>query len=203
MSAIGAERLHEVAQMWEADWWGACVNTFGEEAKQITYAHRMGLANDPHDGRWPCYDLGGKRVVDIGGGPASLLLKCRNMLDALVVDPCPYPDWTLRRYSAAGIGVARVAAEEWDPRPFDEVWIYNVLQHVRDPSLVVANARAAAPLLRIFEWVNTDTNEGHPHSLDPGALRRWLGVAQTSGTVEWVNENGAVGWAFYGAFRVS
>src|SRR5258708_2166182 len=47
--------LEETAQDFEKLWWSDCTNTFGEEAKQLTYAHRMGLVNEPREGKWPVY----------------------------------------------------------------------------------------------------------------------------------------------------
>ena len=72
----------------ERDWWGNCVNTFAEEVKQLTYANRMGLVNVGVDGGyWPVYDLQGKSIVDIGGGPVSMLLKAVGHQGSAVVDP--------------------------------------------------------------------------------------------------------------------
>lgn len=202
--------LEQTPQAWEGEWWGACTNSFGEEAKQISYAHRMGLVNTPQYGKWPVYDLNGYSVLDLGGGPSSLLLKCVNGWGA-VVDPCPYPDWVADRYAAAGqhnhpeyeaatIFYYQQTAEEF-LNPYDaklsEAWIYNVLQHVEDPEKVIATARASAHLLRIFEWVETETNVGHPHSLHAHKLNDWLGG---EGAVEMIDENGAVGLCYYGVF---
>lgn len=186
------------AQNWEKWWWGDCVNTFGEEAKQIVYAHRMGLVNEPQAGKWPVYDLSGRSVIDLGGGPASMLLKCVNRPHALVVDPCPYPSWIRQRYAQAGIGYVQSEAEGYRDAFFrDEAWCYNVLQHVVDPEEVIATARAQAGMLRIFEWIETETNVGHPHTLHASELNDWIGAV---GSVDFVNENGAVGLAYYGAF---
>jgi hypothetical protein len=189
----------QTAQEWENEWWGTCTNTFGEEAKQITYAHRMGLVNNPQDGKWPVYDLNGYSVLDLGGGPTSMLLKTVGGWGA-VVDPCPYPDWVAARYAAAGVFYHVETAESF-VNPYDaklsECWIYNVLQHVEDPEKVIATAKKCAHLLRMFEWVETETNIGHPHSLHADELNRWV---DGTGTVEPVNENGAVGLAYYGTF---
>lgn len=184
-------------QAFERDWWGDCANTFGEEAKQITYAWHMGLELVPEGGHWPAYDLGGSSVVDLGGGPASILLKCRNLGPALVVDPCAYPVWTALRYEAHGIAVRVAPAEEFTGTGFDEAWIYNVLQHVRDPRAIVEAALLAAPVVRMFEWVDMPTSEGHPHTLRAADLAAWLGAP---GTVAEVHENGADGMAFFGVF---
>ena len=147
-------KLIEEAQGWEASWWGDCTNTFGEEAKQITYANRMQMAIVPsYDGKWPVYDLSGSDVLDLGGGPVSMLLKTRNRGEhCTVVDPCAYPDWIDARYEIAGINYVREEAETFtsDVR-FAEAWCYNVLQHVVDPEQVIATAKAHADRLRIFE----------------------------------------------------
>ena len=191
--------LEQTAQEFERNWWAACnFNTFGEEAKQLTYAHLMGLVNEPREGKWPVYDLAGKSVIDLGGGPVSMLLKTVNGGRLTVVDPCPYPDWVGARYEAACIWQYEEGAEGFEgDGGYDEAWCYNCLQHVEDPEAVIATARRCANQLRIFEWVETETNVGHPHSLHADELNRWLGG---TGTVGMVNENGAVGIAYWGIF---
>jgi len=186
------------AQTWEASWWGDCTNTYGEEEKQLLYARRMGLRLY-HNRKSPYnIDLGGRSVVDVGGGPCSLLLKCTSRGRALVVDPLRVPEWVRARYACAGIEVQRTSGEELDERGFDEAWLYNVLQHTRDPQRVIERARQAAELVRIFEWIDTPTNEGHPHTLTQAGLDAWLGgegrVAQIDGEAQcW-------GRAYYGIF---
>ena len=89
------------AQRWELGWWGDCTNTYGEEEKQLLYASRMGLKSF-HNGKSPYnFDLDGMSILDIGGGPVSLLLKCINFRKAKVVDPT-------KRYS----GILQVSAIE-------------------------------------------------------------------------------------------
>ncbi len=188
------------AQEWELAWWAGCANTFGEEAKQITYAHRMGLVNEPRDGKWPVYDLAGRSVLDLGGGPVSMLLKCVNRGDSVVVDPCPYPLWVRQRYTEAGIGVSEMEAEAFRDASFrDEAWCYNVLQHVQSPQAVIETAKSQAQVLRIFEWLETPAAPGHPHTLHADELNEWIGG---TGQVGFVDENGAVGLAYWGVFEL-
>ncbi len=208
---LAEDEMDATAQAWESEWWGSCTNSFGEEAKQITYAHRMGLVNTPRYGKWPVYDLNGYSVVDLGGGPSSLLLKCVNGWGT-VVDPCPYPEWVAQRYASAGsrnhpeyeaatIFYVQEPAETYrSADKVSECWIYNVLQHVVDPERVIATARASAHLIRIFEWIEAETNVGHPHSLHAADLSRWITGSEGAGTIQAVDENGAVGLAFYGTF---
>src|SRR3974390_1550407 len=101
----------EQDQQWESEWWGNCLLTFCEETKQISYAHRMGLVNTPQGELWPVYDMQGRSVLDIGGGPVSILLKAINVTNPTVVDPCSFPDWVSARYEAAGIHYVKEPGE--------------------------------------------------------------------------------------------
>lgn len=141
-----------------------------------------------------------RSVVDIGGGPASLLLKCVNKGRAVVADPSVFPDWVTARYEACGIEYWRMEGESpsLDGYFFDEAWIYNVLQHVRDPETVIKRAQGVAELVRIFDWVDIPPYDGHPHLLTRDSLDKWLGG---KGFVAELSESGAVGSAYYGVFQ--
>lgn len=193
--------MWENEQDYEMEWWGDCTQTFGEESKQITYAHRMGLVNHVDRERWPLYDLHGKSVLDIGGGPVSLLLKTVNAGRRVVADPGDYPRWTLDRYTAARIERWRVMGESLPlSHKFDEVWIYNVLQHVDDPVKLLENAKSVTSTIRLFEWIERPPHPGHPHELTQKFLEEHLGG---QGTVEDMRgENGCWGLSFYGVFDV-
>lgn len=197
-------------QEWEREWWGDCTNTFAEETKQITYANRMGLANISDGARWPLYNLEGKSVLDIGGGPTSLLLKTHNGGRKVVIDPCSYPHWVEVRYAAADIEYIQEAGEHIDEvraitegERFDEAWIYNVLQHTDDPEKIIQNARKFAKTVRIFEWIDIPAHPGHPQELKGYKLASWL---EGYGTIEDFRpnpENGCNQVAFYGYFPVN
>lgn len=186
-------------QEFEKTWWGNCTNTFGEEAKQLTYAHRISLVSQNINGKWPCYDVNGKSILDLGGGPVSMLLKTVNAGKRTVVDPCSYPEWIVERYKAADICYFKCPAENFvSTRIYDECWIYNVLQHVQDPEKIIKNAQQYAKTIRLFEWINIPAHEGHPHELRKEILDTWLGAA---GKVEELNgENACHGTAYYGVF---
>ena len=121
------------------------------------------------------YDLGGKSVLDIGGGPVSLLLKCVNFGYATVVDPLYYPGWIGERYNRAGIGYDIMKGEAVTEVGYDEVWIYNVLQHVVSPEQIIQNARKAGKIIRLFEWLEIGEAPGHPHNLLEDQMNEWLG----------------------------
>ena len=178
----------------EAAWWGTAANTLHEEQKQLVYAPRMGLVPNWACAHPPTFDLAGRSVIDIGGGPVSLLLKCENRGRAVVADPSVFPEWVTARYAYLGIEYWRQPGEEIEGYTFDEAWIYNCLQHVRDPALVIARARELASTIRLFEWIDLDPYPGHPHRLTQERLDEWLGAA---GFVVTLNENGCVGRAYY------
>lgn len=184
---------------YEIDWWGTCGNTLQEEQKQLVYAARMGLVAQWGVGHPPVFDLAGRSVIDIGGGPVSLLLKCVNRGRAIVADPAEWPAWVLGRYEAEGIEFWKMPGESESLTGYtiDEAWIYNVLQHVDDPALVITRARALVSTIRIFEWVDIAPYPGHPHMLTQEDLEEWLGAP---GFTAQINESGASGRAFYGVF---
>ena len=185
-------------QDWERAWWSNCCNTLSEELKQLAYFKRLGLV-ETKNSKWRfAFDMQGKSVLDIGGGPASFLLKCVNV-QGLVVDPCYYPDWIANRYACAGIRQLRIKGEALlaSNQQFDEVWIYNVLQHVEDPEKIVQNARRAGKLVRFFDWIDAGVHPGHPHNFTAEQFERWF---EAKGTVEDMNENDAFGRCWYGVF---
>ena len=188
--------MHEVEQQL----WGNCTNTFGEETKQLVMAKRMGLVTY-HDGRSPInIDMSGKTILDIGGGPVSLLLKCTGLQQGFIMDPGVWPEWVYERYKSAGLDYVALRGEDITDRygMFDEIWIYNVLQHVEDPEKILTNALALTKTIRLFEWINLPPHPGHPNELKAGVLDRILG---SRGQIDWLDESGCVGLAYYGVWN--
>ena len=176
----------------EKDYWGDCCNTFDEDQKHYVYAHLMGLHQSHYS-----FVLPNISVIDIGGGPSSMLLKTKGLTRGLVVDPIDYPQWTKDRYSLMNIDVHVDVGENVAESGYDEVWIYNCMQHAIDPERIIANAKAAAPLLRLFEWIDIPAHDGHPHELTEASLNKWIGG---TGTVTYLSESGCYGKAYYGVF---
>lgn len=181
----------------ERDYWGDCTNTIVEENRQYVYARLMGLRRE----HWS-FRVFGASILDIGGGPVSMLLKCHDAGPSFVVDPLlddypehidmsydpAYPKWVTGRYHEKGITVVRSRGEDLtpdigEPDAFDECWIYNCLQHVDDPALVLKNALTVCRKLRIFEWVNQPISEGHPQALTCEKLDTWIDTVHTSDVV--------------------
>lgn len=171
---------------YEESFWGTCQNTLNEENKQLEYAKYMGLSVDNSGGQVWIRGLEGKRILDIGGGPTSLLLKTYGLLRAKVIDPLKYPTWVYNRYDTAGIEWEIQYGEYIDepPNSFDEVWIYNVLQHTHDPELIIDNAKRIAPIIRMFEWINLPSYPGHPQALTKNRLDSALSALGSTTVIE-------------------
>ncbi len=170
------------AHEWETEWHGNCLLTYLEEEKQFNYASCMGLTLSMAHGK-AYFNLKGKSVLDIGGGPVSLLLKCVNKGYCVVVDPLPVPQWVLARYDAANIDYFQKQAEKVDHINrgldysfiFDEIWMYNLLQHTQSPRTIIENARKMGKIIRVFDWIDTPPHAGHPQTLRREKLDAWLG----------------------------
>ena len=173
----------------ESAYWGDCCNTFDEDQKHYVYARYMGLKQINYS-----FHAEGKRIIDIGGGPTSMLLKTIKLGSGLVIDPLEYPMWTYDRYSAKGIDTTICRGEDINEYGFDECWIYNCLQHTDDPELIIKNALRAAKTLRIFEWVDIPPHEGHPQEITKVALDKWIGK---EGNTVRLAESGCYGNAYY------
>ena len=186
------------AQEWERKWWGDCANTFNEEAKQYVYARHMGL--DEYKTNWygRCgWDFGNMGIMDIGSGPASILLKSKAKR-RIVVDPCRFPAWVSARYFECGIEFWQMSGELiFQSEHVDLALIYNCLQHAKSPSIIIDNVRRIAKELRIFEWIDTGTSEGHLHNLTEENLNKWIGG---EGKVSEINEYPCKGKAYFGVF---
>lgn len=111
-------------------------------------------------------------VLDIGGGPLPLAVAMAPLWgpsDVTVLDPCDYgvrdPKHVTRLLMPAEDALETVRDR------FDECWGYNVLQHVRDPEAVLATAKAAAPVVRWLDWLDTPIHTVHPHSISAAWLR--------------------------------
>lgn len=159
-------------QKWEKESWGSDIYvtpTNGEVRKQNSYAVYMGLS-EPEDqltlsaSEGLNIDLGNKSVLDVGCGPVSMLLRSSNFSRAVGVEPLDYGSDVNQAYSNQGIELMRIPAEEmsFSALEFDEVWMYNVLQHTYDPEAILQNIKGVGKVLRIFEWIDTNVHKGHP-----------------------------------------
>jgi hypothetical protein len=183
----------------KAFWGPACANTFGEELKQLKYMELMGFQRTPTWRTQYSFDMGGRSVIDIGGGPCSVLLKCENLgKNSYVVDPGEWPFWVRARYELAGIQLFCELGESFMQTAsldgFDLALIYNCLQHSEEPERVIDNARAVAKTLCMFEWIDIPPHPGHPHELKADLLNKWAGREGRIVELNGVNECTGRAW---------
>ncbi len=68
---------------------------------------------------------------------------------------------------SSGIEIVTIPAEDFDDYgSYEEVWLLNVLQHVKSPSKILEKCRSAKKV-RFFEPINLPTDPAHPHTLTP------------------------------------
>ena len=116
-------------------------------------------------------DQRGKIIVEVGCGPFPAVLFCENV-HAVTFEPL----WSKPEYCGGNTSWNQCAFEDFEfSLVVDEAWIFNCLQHVRDPELVVAKAKKCAPMVRFFEPVDYPTCIYHPHTFTEDDFRRWFG----------------------------
>lgn len=159
------EKRWKVAQEYEAAYWAKEARNPEKLARDIADGHHFTAG--VLDIRWET--VRGTTVLDIAGGPHPLGVDHLGAIDRYVVlDPASYPDdGMFERIHAR--------AEGWRGEMFDQVFGYNVLQHVVDPAEVMATARACAlTRIRWFDVVDTPIYPVHPHSISADWLRKEL-----------------------------
>lgn len=200
----------EEAQEEELAFWNTPGAELGEQLKQLVYAKYMKL-DFIHDGNSPyVIDKTGLDILDVGGGPVSLLIKTTANRKT-VIDPCPFPNWVHDRYDANDVGLVSATGELFYKPKYklenthDEVWMYNVLQHTESPQRIFDNIHKvlkSGGVFRFLDWIDTPTNTAHPISLSYETLSEWLAKYYDQPLLKTnINENGAVGTIAYGVFQ--
>lgn len=123
-------------------------------------------------------------VVDIGGGPLSLT-KHHSLARCLVIDPIDitqeYKDDYAKHNTKFIQDLAENFLDGYSGPVFDEVWMYNCLQHTVDPSFIMENLWRVGKVLRISEPTNTPINTAHPHTFTPEWYHDKLTSISTAG----------------------
>ena len=108
-------------------------------------------------------DQKGRVVVEIGCGPHPVTSFCENVT-AVLIEPL---DYNLR-----GIWIQGCAEDV--EFVGDEAWLFNCLQHVRDPELVIEKCKRLRTV-RFFEPIDYPTSVCHPHAFSLADFQRWFG----------------------------
>ena len=112
-------------------------------------------------------DIAGKRILEVGCGPYPLAVFA-GAESVVGVEPLynNFTDEIKQYWQDNNITAFTKPFEEWESEEkFDEVWFINFLQHTIDPELCLNKSKNVADKVRVFEPINTEINECHPHSL--------------------------------------
>jgi hypothetical protein len=134
-------------------------------------------------------NLNGKTILEIGPARISALLYCENYSPSYIVEPITYED-TEYLYQDKPITYIRELYEECESPIVDEIWLYNVLQHILDPDAFVEKCKKSAKVIRFFEPINTPIEPHHPHSFSQEDYIQYFGdsVKFYKGGTEWVHQ---------------
>lgn len=115
-------------------------------------------------------DMNGKNIVEIGPADFPALGYLTNRGEGCMIIE-PMPSEHLKRFS---VPINTGMAEDVDYEA-DEVWLFNILQHVVDPYKIVERARSQAGVIRFFEPINYGIDECHPWNLTMNMFKEWFG----------------------------
>ena len=175
----------------EAIYWDRFMSEISTFKFQDIYMRELGIFSDYSGiyGETGDLDFKQKKILDVGGGTASILLRAnggptrdsdakyswgssgknKTMSDGVVIDPVNIPPYAKQRYEHFGINFINDKAENVGKyynvySYFDECIIYNCLQHVEDPIKILDNVCKISKKIRISEPINVETDSLHLHT---------------------------------------
>lgn len=107
-------------------------------------------------------DQKGKTIVEIGCADVPALMFCSDYL-GIIIEPMP-SEILQTLIKDLHIQLAVAPAEHYDFPQVDEIWLFNVLQHVIDPTVIIDKCKATAKVIRFFEPINDHIDICHLHS---------------------------------------
>lgn len=131
------------------------------EAYQNIFRY-LGMETDQHS----------KIILEIGPADFPALAYCSNY-QGIIIEPM-MSDHLVQFCGLNEIELITTPAEETNLPDVDEVWLFNLLQHVIDPDLLIAKCKAASDVVRFFEPVDYPTCVYHPHTFSQDDFARWF-----------------------------
>ncbi len=182
------------AQIFEKKWWLTAKQYHRQEINKGDIVGRMMLVDK---------SVSSKTVIDIGCGPFSLLQRIP-VKEGTALDPIYYNEYEVL-YQCNGIKRLIKCGEDLSVSDgtFDEAWIYNCLQHVKDPVKIIENAMKISSTVRMFEWIGIPPYEGHLHELTvdllstPFKASGWNTLVETTGFLNHSGLNGSYYMAIF------
>jgi len=142
-----------------------------DTAKEDCHEHGTNVIFKEHFNLNYKKDFIGKTIVESGGGRFPHVAFCGGVKRKISVEPLyrKLDDYCKQFQNNMGIEVIECGFEAYEPEnglDIDEVWFFNVLQHVRDPELHIKKAKEISKAVRVFEPINVPTDTAHPHMFD-------------------------------------
>ena len=145
----------------------------GREHYGKTYAKYFeytGVASD---------NMNRETILEIGCGHFPGASYCKNLNGVILVDPINsgYIQKCANALTNDGAQVVHCceSAEYAEFRKVDEIWIFNVLSHVIDPSALIEKCKRYAKTIRFFEPINIQKDESNLNSLTLDFFRSHFG----------------------------
>jgi len=107
-------------------------------------------------------DCKGKTIIEIGSADIPALSFCENV-KGIIIEPLP-SDKLLLTAKEKGIELIKLRAEDYYFPKVDEVWMFNILQHVINPDVIIQKSLVASNCVRFFEPIEFGTDRMHLHN---------------------------------------
>lgn len=119
-------------------------------------------------------NLNNKSIMEIGPARFAALLYCQNFKQSYIVEPSIY-EGIEPYYEGKNIKFIREMYEECKSPKVDEIWLLNLMQHVKDPDALIEKAKKHSKIIRFFEPINLPTDNEHPFSFSENDYRQYFG----------------------------
>lgn len=119
-------------------------------------------------------DLNGKSIIEIGPAKFASLLYCTNYEKSYIVEPSIYDD-VKGYYENKNLVFIHDLYESCDSPTVDEIWLFNLMQHVKNPDALIEKAKAHSKIIRFFEPIDLPTNLEHPFSFSEDDYKQYFG----------------------------
>lgn len=187
----------------ESDYWDRYSSEIHTVIQQERYLENLDIYKDYsgiHGKSSMDLDFKGKKVIDIGGGPCSILLRANGgkrrelnptieswgvdksttkTANGVVIDPVICSEYVKIRYNYFNIDFINDDAESLykyynEINYFDEAIIYNCLQHVMNPVEILDQVIKVSKKIRICEPINVPTDALHLHTFTSGYFEKYF-----------------------------
>jgi UDP-glucose 6-dehydrogenase len=121
------------------------------------------------------FDVKNKKILEIGPGVFAAFLYCNNTENSIIIEPLNFPENVKKVYENKNIKILNEAVEDIEIPKVDEIWVFNVMQHIYNPGQFVAKLKKSARKILFFEPINTAIDDLHLHSYSFEDFQNYFG----------------------------